>query len=568
MSDTTRQMGLFQQPALARVLAVYYSQSGQMRRILERVLAPLVAAGVEVVWAPIEPVPAYPFPWRVREFFDAFPESVAGIPCALRAPAFDPDGRYDLVVLGWQPWFLSPSIPAASFLRSEAGRVLAGRPVVTVVGARNMWLVAQEEIKRLVRAAGGSLVGNIALVDRAPNLVSAVTILRWMLRGRKEPFLGFPEAGVRAADVTPRRASARCCSPACAPALLSVRSNNSGRWAPCRSVPRSWRSSGAGPSSSGSGPDSSSAASAHRRGGRAASRWRSSPSISPSCSFWCRRWSSCSPRSVRGCSRREPNARSTTTRGLICAPRTHKVFPTRRQRGVGMETSEVYLTRVAAFLPNKPVSNEEMEQFLGFIGGRRSRSRPIVLRNNRITSRHYAIDREGRSTHTNAALTAEAVRRLYGQGFGPADLELLACGTTSPDQLLPPHASMVHGELGGAPAETVTFTGACLSGIDALKYAYLAVKSGQVRSAVAAGSEKLSNWMLARGFEEEAHLLAALEENPIIAFEKDFLRWMLSDGAGAALLAGSPAPGGSSLRVDWIDIVSYANEVGTCMGRR
>jgi len=201
MSDTTPQMGIFQQPAVGRVLAVYYSQTGQMRRILERVLAPLVAAGVEVVWAPLEPVPAYPFPWRVREFFDAFPESVAGIPCALRAPTFDPDGQYDLVVLGWQPWFLSPSIPAASFLRGEAGRVLAGRPVVTVVGARNMWLMAQEEIKRLVRAAGGLLVGNIALVDRAPNLVSAVTILRWMLKGKREPFLGFPEAGVRSEDV-------------------------------------------------------------------------------------------------------------------------------------------------------------------------------------------------------------------------------------------------------------------------------------------------------------------------------------------------------------------------------
>ena len=167
------------------MLAVYYSQSGQMRRILERVLAPLVAAGVEVVWAPLEPVPAYPFPWPVGEFFDAFPETVAGIPCALRPPSFDPDGQYDLVVLGWQPWFLSPSIPAASFLRGAARQVLAGRPVVTVVGARNMWLVAQEEVKRLVRAAGGRLVGNIALADRAPNLVSAVTILRWMLRGRR-----------------------------------------------------------------------------------------------------------------------------------------------------------------------------------------------------------------------------------------------------------------------------------------------------------------------------------------------------------------------------------------------
>jgi len=184
-----------------RVLVVYYSQSGQLRRILERVLSPVAAAGVELTWAPIEPVRPYPFPWSRREFFDAFPEAVAGLPCALRPPAFDTAGRHDLVVLGWQPWFLSPSIPAASFLRGGAAAALAGRPVVTVTGARNMWLAAQEEIKRLVAAAGGRLVGNIALVDPAPNLVSAVTILRWMLTGRKEPFGPFPEAGVRREDV-------------------------------------------------------------------------------------------------------------------------------------------------------------------------------------------------------------------------------------------------------------------------------------------------------------------------------------------------------------------------------
>lgn len=206
-----------------------------------------------------------------------------------------------------------------------------------------------------------------------------------------------------------------------------------------------------------------------------------------------------------------------------------------------------------------------MERLLGMVGGKPSRARAIILRNNGIKTRYYAIDENGKSTHSNAQLVAEAVRGLFGNGFYADDVQLLACGTTSPDQLLPSHAAMVHGELKGKSIELISATGACCAGMQAMKYAAMSIQCGNVDNAVCAGSEKLSTWMQAGKFQPEADNLNNLNENPYIAFEKDFLRWMLSDGAGAALLQHEPAGEGLSLRVEWIDIVSFANEIETCM---
>lgn len=227
-----------------------------------------------------------------------------------------------------------------------------------------------------------------------------------------------------------------------------------------------------------------------------------------------------------------------------------------------------YITDMAAFLPNAPVDNRSMENILGMIGGAPSRTRSVILRKNRIRERYYAIDpATGLLTHTNAQLAAEAIRRLEPYaGFTPADIECLACGTSSPDQLLPGHGVMVHGELRGAPCEVVTASGICLSGIGALKYAAMNVALGLVRNAVATGSELASTFMRAgmfRNVPQEGE--AELESRPILAFQADFLRWMLSDGAGAAFLSGTPPDGRPALRIDWIDHVSYANELETCM---
>jgi 3-oxoacyl-[acyl-carrier-protein] synthase-3 len=228
----------------------------------------------------------------------------------------------------------------------------------------------------------------------------------------------------------------------------------------------------------------------------------------------------------------------------------------------------VYITDIAAFLPNEPVDNQHIEQVLGMVHQTPSRTRAIILRNNKIRQRYYAIDpATGRLTHSNAQLTAAAVRCLRPDaGFTLDQIECLACGTSSPDQLMPGHGVMVHGELASAPCEVASLSGICLSGINALKYAAMNVALGLTRNAVATGSELASSFMRAEHFAAvSAEKAAALESSPILSFEADFLRWMLSDGAGAAFLSASPAATGLSLRIDWIEHLSFAGELETCM---
>lgn len=227
----------------------------------------------------------------------------------------------------------------------------------------------------------------------------------------------------------------------------------------------------------------------------------------------------------------------------------------------------VYITKTAKFLPNHPVSNEEMEQYLGMINNNPSKSKRIVLRNNGITNRYYAITKEGKATHTNAQMTALAVKALFPEGNATLkDVQLLSCGTSTPDQLMPSHGVMVHGCLPESDAiEVVSPSGVCCSGMHALKYAYMAVKSGEVNLAVATGSERVSRLLNADNFEEEAQKLAELEGNPYIGFEKEFLRWMLSDGAGAFLLSNKPNEIGLNLKIEWLEGVSYAHQQEACM---
>ncbi|SEL69202.1 beta-ketoacyl-ACP synthase III [Parapedobacter koreensis] len=226
----------------------------------------------------------------------------------------------------------------------------------------------------------------------------------------------------------------------------------------------------------------------------------------------------------------------------------------------------VYINAIAKFLPNDPVSNDRMEHVLGVINGTPSRARAIVLRNNRITARYYAIGADGQPTHSNAELTIEAINRLLEQsGADKRQIDVLSCGTSTPDQLLPSHASMVHGLWQNGPMEINSASGICTSGMNALKYAYMAVATGSTRQAVCTGSERVSSWLRADKFNNESERLAALEQNAIIAFEKDFLRWMLSDGAGAMLLGAQPTHPGRSLAIHWIDGISYAHELEPCM---
>ena len=224
--------------------------------------------------------------------------------------------------------------------------------------------------------------------------------------------------------------------------------------------------------------------------------------------------------------------------------------------------SEVFLTRTATYMPLEPVGNEEMESVLGMVGGRPSKARRLVLRNNGIQHRHYALDRvSGEPVISNAEMAANAVRALGDIG----KVDCLAAATSRPDQLMPGHAVMVHGALNWPHLEVVSLSGICLAGAAAFKYAWLSVRAGEAQRAVAVASELASIGLHARNFEAETeHKVKELEERPEISFEKDFLRWMLSDGAGAVLLENKPS-GPLNLKVHWVELSSAAHELPACM---
>lgn len=232
-----------------------------------------------------------------------------------------------------------------------------------------------------------------------------------------------------------------------------------------------------------------------------------------------------------------------------------------------MRLNDVFITRTACYLPNNPVSNDEIEDYLGLIDDNASKSKRIVLRNNGIKKRYYALQKNGKPTHSNAKLTANAIQKLFASNSNDIkSIDLLCCGTSAADQLMPSHGVMVHGLLPNSNnIEVVTTSGNCCSGMHALKYAFMAIRSGEANCAVTTGSERMSRIMRSEQFQLEVDKRKELEKNPFISFEKDFLRWMLSDGAGAFLLNNKPNSNDISLKIDWIEGFSYANEVETCM---
>ncbi|HEY4967569.1 MAG TPA: hypothetical protein VII28_14285 [Puia sp.] len=185
-----------------KVLAVFYSQSGQLEEIIDHFTMPFREAGVSVDKLRIYPESAYPFPWAGKSFFSVMPDCVNQVPGQLQPITFT-ESRYDLIILGYQAWFLSPSIPSNTLMFDPRFREIAkNTPVITITGARNMWLSAMEKIKPVLRSMDARLVGNIALVDRHHNFISFITIFHWMFKAKKDRYLNiFPIPGVSEADI-------------------------------------------------------------------------------------------------------------------------------------------------------------------------------------------------------------------------------------------------------------------------------------------------------------------------------------------------------------------------------
>ena len=221
-----------------------------------------------------------------------------------------------------------------------------------------------------------------------------------------------------------------------------------------------------------------------------------------------------------------------------------------------------YITATGVFLPGYPVPNDEIEDYIGKAGRASSDLKDLILANCGIKTRHYAIDKNQQTVISNAAMAAGAVRNAAERaGLGPNEVELLTAATTLPDLMGPGHASMVHGELGYGPLEIATAHGICSCGMMALKNAYLQVAIGEKRNAICVASEFASRGFKSTRYDE----MRAISEDGSLPMETAFLRYMLSDGAGAAVIESAPAASGISLRIDWISLTSYANTEKACM---
>jgi len=224
---------------------------------------------------------------------------------------------------------------------------------------------------------------------------------------------------------------------------------------------------------------------------------------------------------------------------------------------------EAYITSIGKFLPGKAIANSEIEDYLGMIGGKPSRVKNRILQSNGIQTRHYALDKEQNSIYLNSEMAAAAIREaLKNQDLEPDAIDLLACATTWGDVLVPSFASMVHGELSEfPPLEIVSTQGVCCAGVSALKYATSQVQLGHKQNAIAVASEIPSRLFKAKRFEAEAKI----KSGSSLPFDTEFLRWMLSDGAGAMLVQDHPNSEGLSLKIEWIELISHANAYPVCM---
>ncbi|QCX01467.1 dialkylresorcinol condensing enzyme DarA [Aggregatimonas sangjinii] len=189
---------------MKEVLVVYYSQTGQLADIITNIVSTLKDERITITYHRILPKKPFEFPWKDEDFMGAFPDSFLQVPHEINEPEPETmNKKYDLVILGHQVWYLSPSIPVNSFLKSDAAiKILQDTPVITVIGARNMWYQAQEKLKRLLLECNAKLVGNIVLTDRNINNISVLTIEYWMMTGKKDHMWGFlPKPGVSDKDI-------------------------------------------------------------------------------------------------------------------------------------------------------------------------------------------------------------------------------------------------------------------------------------------------------------------------------------------------------------------------------
>jgi len=186
---------------MKKVLVLYYSQSGQLKSVVKSFVSKLGDDGIKVDIKEIEPVVSYPYPWSFYEFFDEFPDAAHMRGCEVKEVEGLEDD-YDLIILGYTIWFLAPSSPIVGFMKSsQAKKLFKDKPVITLIACRDMWVMAQEKIKKLLSDVNAKLIDNVALTDQGKGIYSFATTPRWLLTGKKDAFWIFPPAGILQSDI-------------------------------------------------------------------------------------------------------------------------------------------------------------------------------------------------------------------------------------------------------------------------------------------------------------------------------------------------------------------------------
>ena len=227
------------------------------------------------------------------------------------------------------------------------------------------------------------------------------------------------------------------------------------------------------------------------------------------------------------------------------------------------DTKQVYINTVSKFLPGKSIENDEIETYLGKVNSQNSKIKNRILKSNGIKQRYYALDARQNIIYRNSEMAANAVQNiLTNANQDKLTLELLTCATTWSDLLVPGFGNLVLKEMSNIkPLEVTSHHGVCCAGIAALNYAVSQVQLGKKNNAIAVSSELASRLFIHTKFEAQTKI----KQGNKLSFDTEFLRWMLSDGAGACLIQNQPNTQGISLKVDWIESISYSNSYPLCM---
>jgi 3-oxoacyl-[acyl-carrier-protein] synthase-3 len=222
------------------------------------------------------------------------------------------------------------------------------------------------------------------------------------------------------------------------------------------------------------------------------------------------------------------------------------------------EFNRVYLAAAGFHLPGAPVGNDDMDRYIAPINRISGRIKQRILAENGIRTRHYAIDADGNTEQSHTQLAAGAIRDCLRQTDTTLDqVSLLSVGSSGGDALMPGFANMIQGELGAPPMQTLSSQGVCAAGVSAIEFAAQAIELGTHQRALAVAAE-----MPSRMFKRSRFAPRGYQSD----FDAHFLRWMLSDGAGAMLFSRQPQPrNGLRIKLKWVHQKSFSGDYPVCM---